>query len=110
MHLAMKRTYKITFLLALVIGGLAITSFTKDTTPLRGCHLYGKIKFVSYGEDYKVKFVDYGEDLRIKYVSYGEDAVGKWKVVEYGEDFKVKIVAYGEDYKVKDVDYGYGCD
>ena len=76
----------------------------------RGCHLYGKIKFVEYGEDYKVKFVKYGEDLRIKYVSYGEDKVGKWKVVEYGEDYKIKIVEYGEDYKVKDVWYGQGCD
>ena len=65
----------------------------------KGCHLYGKIKFVEYGEDYKVKFVKYGEDLRIKYVWYGEDKVGKWKVVEYGED-----------YKVKDVWYGQGCD
>ena len=34
-----------------------------------GCHVFGKIKFVDYGEDYKVKFVDYGEDLKIKYVS-----------------------------------------
>ena len=25
----------------------------------KGCHLYGKIKFVEYGEDYKVKFVKY---------------------------------------------------
>jgi len=64
-----------------------------------GCHLYGKIKFVEYGEDYKVKFVKYGEDLKIKYVRYGEDKVGKWKIVEYGED-----------YKVKDVWYGQGCD
>ena len=64
-----------------------------------GCHLYGKIKFVEYGEDYKVKFVN-----------YGEDKVGKWKVVEYGEDYKIKIVKYGEDYKVKDVWYGQGCD
>ena len=65
----------------------------------KGCHLYGKIKFVEYGEDYKVKFV-----------RYGQDKVGKWKVVEYGEDYKIKIVDYGEDYKVKDVWYGQGCD
>ena len=75
-----------------------------------GCHIYGKIKIVEYGEDYKVKFVEYGQDLKIKYVSYGEDKVGKWKLVEYGEDYKIKIVDYGENYKVKDVDYGEGCD
>lgn len=75
----------------------------------KGCHIYGKIKFVDYGEDVKVKFVTYGEDLKIKYVDYGEDKEGKWKTVEYGEDYKVKIVTYGEDYKVKEVDYGEGC-
>ena len=75
-----------------------------------GCHLYGKIKIVEYGEDYKVKFVDYGEDLKIKYVSYGENKVGNWKLVSYGEAYKVKIVEYGEDYKIKDVEYGQGCD
>ena len=50
-----------------------------------GCHVFGKIKFVDYGEDYKVKFVDYGEDLKIKYVNYGEKNVGKWKSVSYGD-------------------------
>lgn len=73
------------------------------------CHVFGEIKFVDYGEDYKVKFVDYGEDLKIKYVAYGEKKVGKWKVVDYGEDFKLKIVKYGEDFKAKEVDYGQGC-
>ena len=53
----------------------------------KGCNVYGKIKVVDYGEDYKVKFVDYGEDLKIKYVDYGEGEVGKWKTVDYGEDF-----------------------
>ena len=71
-----------------------------------GCHVFRKIKFVDYGEDYKVRFDDYGEDLKIKYVSYGEKKVGKWKAVDYGEDFKVKIVKYGEDFKVKEVTYG----
>ena len=93
-----------------LLFGLILFSSSTIIEEERGCHLYGKIKFVDYGEDYKVKFVDYGEDLRIKYVSYGENSVGKWKVVEYGEDYKVKIVDYGENYKVKDVEYGEGCD
>ena len=75
-----------------------------------GCHVFGKIKFVDYGQDYKVKFVDYGEDLKIKYVNYGEKNVGKWKSVNYGEDYKIKVVSYGEDFKVKMVKYGQGCD
>ena len=107
-------------LFAFAVAVFAITSLTvlssyttKKEVPSestgKGCHVYGKIKFVDYGEDYKVKFVDYGEDLKIKYVDYGEDKQGKWKVVDYGEDFKIKIVDYGEDFKVKEVDYGEGC-
>ena len=72
-------------------------------------NVYGKIKFVNYGEDYKVKFVKYSEDLSIKYVRYGEDEVGRWKVVDYGEDYKIKVVKYGEDFKAREVDYGEGC-
>jgi len=74
-----------------------------------GCHVFGKIKFVDFGEDYKVKFVDFGEDLNVKIVDFGEKTVGKWKYVSFGEDFKVKIVDFGEDFKVKIVDFGYGC-
>ena len=73
------------------------------------CDVYGKIKFVDYGEDYEVKYVDYGEDVKIKFVDYGEDSEGRWKEVDYGEDYKIKIVDYGEDFKVKKVDYGEGC-
>ena len=115
----MKKTRIITLLLILLIYSLSIASNEKTENKLTapsnnnykgGCHLYGKIKIVEYGEDYKVKFVNYGEDLKIKYVSYGENKVGNWKLVEYGESYKVKIVEYGEDYKVKDVEYGQGCD
>ena len=75
----------------------------------KACNVFGKIKFVEYGEDYKVKFVNYGEDIKFKYVSYGEDKIGKWKAVDYGEDYKLKVVKYGEDFKAKEVDYGEGC-
>lgn len=73
------------------------------------CHVYGEIKVVDYGEDYKVKVVDYGEDLEVKTVDYGEDYEGRWKFVEYGEDYKIKFVDYGEDFAIKYVDYGEGC-
>lgn len=75
----------------------------------KGCHVYGKIKFVSFGEDYKVKFVDFGENLKIKYVDFGENQVGRWKVVEFGENYKIKVVDFGEDFSVKMVDFGEGC-
>jgi len=75
----------------------------------KGCNIYGKIKFVEYGEDYKVKFVDLGANLKVKYVEYGEDSQGNWKAVEFGEDYKLKIVSYGEDFTVQTVSYGQGC-
>ncbi len=94
--------------LVLVFALMSFSS-TDINSESKGCHVYGKIKFVDYGENYKVKFVDYGEDLKIKYVDYGEDKEGRWKTVDYGEDYKIKIVDYGEDFKVKEVDYGEGC-
>jgi len=76
----------------------------------KGCHIYGKIKFVEFGEDYKVKFVTFGEDLKVKYVSILADSPGEWQVVEFGEDYKIKVVNFGEEYKVKEVMFGEGCD
>ena len=103
--------FKTTFLflgvVALISFGLMSFDTSKETLG-KGCHVYGKVKFVDYGEDYKVKFVTYGEDLKIKYVDYGEDKIGCWKAVTYGEKFKLKIVDYGEDMKVKEVTYGEG--
>lgn len=98
----------------LTIGAIGLSSFMSDndepaSSGNTACEVYGKIKFVDYGEDYEVKEVDYGEDVKIKWVDYGEDNKGKWKEVDYGEDFKIKMVDYGEDFKVKFVDYGEGC-
>ncbi len=98
------------------IGTIGFSSFNSDTDRVNStlgnstvCEIYGKIKIVEYGEDYKVKIVEYGEDLKIKWVDYGEDNKGKWKKVDYGEKFKIKWVTYGEDFKIKEVTYGEGC-
>jgi len=72
----------LTSLTILFCTALLLVSFKSDTEN-KGCHVYGKTKFVEYGEDSKVKFVAYEKNLNIKYV-------------EYGEDFKVKEVEYGE--------------
>jgi len=97
----------------LVIAAAGLTGFAPSTSAEKAdkdvCDVYGKIKIVEYGEDYKVKKVDYSEDLKVKWVEYGEDREGKWKEVDYSEDFKIKWVDYGEDFKVKFVDYGEGC-
>lgn len=110
----MKKVYYLTGALVLTIGLFSFTSSKKAETTLdsegnTACEVYGKIKFVDYGEDYKVKFVDYGQDVKIKMVDYGENSKGKWKEVDYGQKYKIKKVDYGEDFKVKLVDYGEGC-
>jgi hypothetical protein len=38
----------------------------------KACNVFGKEKFVEYGEDYKLKVVKYGEDFKAKEVDYGE--------------------------------------
>jgi len=98
----------------LALGIIGLTSFQQDSTDSKtkgntACEVYGEIKIVDYGEDYKVKIVDYGEDVKVKWVDYGADDKGEWKEVDYGEDFKIKWVDYGEDFSIKEVDYGEGC-
>ena len=61
----------------------------------KACNIFGKVKFVEYGEDYKVKFVNHDEDLKIKYVSYGEDKIGKWKAVNTEKTSKLKKLIVG---------------
>lgn len=82
---------------------------TSSSSSKKGCHVYGNIKFVQFGEDYKVKFVSFGADLKIKYVSFGADSPGEWKVVEFGEDYKIKVVEFGADFTVQEVSFGEGC-
>lgn len=104
-----KRVFGVLFIAS---GILLFSSATPRTSRMGGstaCEVYGKVKFVDYGEDYKVKRVDYGEDVKIKWVDYGEDKKGLWKRVDYGEKYKLKWVDYGEDFKIKEVTYGEGC-
>ncbi len=105
----MKKLLIIGVLAIFIFSGFAFINRTKSEPKGKYCHVYGKIKIVEYGEDYKVKGVSYGEDLKVKRVNYGEGKVGKWKIVKYGEDFKIKYVDYGQHFKVKFVDYGEGC-
>ena len=59
------------------------------------CNIYGKIKIVFGGEDYRVRRVDSGEweDLRVKYVSEEmADRPARWTIVKSNEDFKIRIL------------------
>jgi len=76
----------------------------------KGCHVFGNIKFVDFGEDYRIKFVDIGENLKVKYSKMGfGNGVGNWHIVDFGEDYRIKIVEIGEDFEVKIVEIGEGC-
>ena len=100
----------------LTLGIVGLTSFQSEAnksdveaTGNTACEVYGEIKIVTYGEDYKVKKVTYGEDVKVKWVDYGADDQGEWKEVTYSEDFTIKWVDYGEDFSIKEVTYGEGC-
>lgn len=71
-------------------------------------NVYGKIRVVSIGEDYKVRVVSIGEDLKVRVVSIGENSVGRWRFVDIGEDFKIRFVDIGEDFKIRFVNIGEG--
>lgn len=97
-----------TGLLILIFSGYNTPNTIKSNTK-KGCNIYGKIRFVDIGEDYKIRFVPVGEDLRIKYVFAGANSTGEWEIVDIGEDYKVRIVPIGEDIKVREVIVGEGC-
>ena len=110
----MKKTYALIGAGILSLGIVGLSSFSSsendgESTGNPACEVYGEIKIVDYGEDYKVKIVDYSEDVKVKWVEYGADDKGEWKEVDYGEDHKIKWVDYGEDFTIKIVDYGEGC-
>ena len=66
--------------------------------------LYGKIRVVTAGEDYKVRIVGAQEDVRVRIVASRPNKVGQWQYVEHGEDYKVCFVEYGGDVWVRFVD------
>ncbi len=110
----MKAHYFILGATALSLSIIGLSSFNTSSddgksTGNTACEVYGEIKIVDYGEDYKVKVVEYGEDVKVKWVDYGADSKGEWKEVDYSEDHKIKWVDYGEDFTIKFVEYGEGC-
>jgi hypothetical protein len=66
--------------------------------------LFGRVREVSIGEQYKVRVVNAFEDLRVRKVSLGADGPGRWEMVTIGEDFTVRFVDIGEDFTIRWVD------
>lgn len=70
--------------------------------------LYGDVKIVESGEDFRVELVEYSADLEVKIVDYNADRCGEIHLVEYGADAKVRVVENNGDIKVKIVKYSPG--
>lgn len=70
--------------------------------------LYGDVKIVESGEDFRVELVEYGADLEVKIVDYSADKCGEIHLVEYSADAKVRVVENNGDIKVKIVKYSPG--
>ena len=70
--------------------------------------LYGDVKIVESGEDFRVELVEYSADLEVKIVDYSADKCGEIHLVEYGADAKVRVVENNGDIKVKIVKYSPG--
>jgi hypothetical protein len=86
-----------------------ITSSGGGSSKSKYCHVFGKIRYVDYGEDYKVKIVDYGADIDVVHEQYFADSPGEWRTVDFGEDYKIRVVDFGEDFTIKYVSFGEGC-
>ena len=101
------KKFIILFILLAAVGLNAVGKIGEDCT-FNGIRLYGKVRIVSYGEDFKVLSGSYGEDLRVEPVNAGANACGKWEFVSYGEDFKIRLVTYGEDFIIRFTTYNPG--
>ncbi len=66
----------------------------------KAMRVFGRIRFVSVGEDFKVRMVGSPlADLTVRITDF-PSAPGEWKIVSMGEDFCVRIVDVGEDFSV----------
>jgi hypothetical protein len=66
----------------------------------KGIKLYGKVKYVTIGEDIKIREVTSFPDLKVEKVTSFANTCGEWKEDSF-PDFKVRVVSIGEDIKVK---------
>ena len=66
----------------------------------KGIPLYGKVKVVNAGEDFKVRKVRSFGNLRVREVKYPKKC-GQWEFVETFEDFKIRYVDALEDFSIE---------
>lgn len=78
----------------------SVVLFASDSKQEIAKKLYGRIKIVDGGEDYKVRLVDGAEDMKVK-LSIFDNTPGVWHLVGGAEDYKVRLVDGAEDIRVK---------
>ena len=77
-----------------------VVLFASDSRSEIAKKLYGRIRIVDIGEDYRVRRVEIGEDLVVN-LSMDGTRPGAWKLVAIGEDYRVRLVDIGEDIRVR---------
>lgn len=101
----MKKLTLLLFTIALVVGLRAgEKDFVSADCKFRGIPLYGKVKVVERGADFKVKIVSSFPDLKVKLVESFPDKCGKWKFVDSFPDFTVQFVESFPDFTIKYVE------
>lgn len=101
----MKRRSLILILSVLLLPLMAgEKDFVSADCKFRGIPLYGKVKVVERGADFKVKIVSSFPDLKVKLVESFPDKCGKWKFVESFPDFTVQFVESFPDFTIKYVE------
>ncbi|EJP16949.1 hypothetical protein LEP1GSC037_2109 [Leptospira interrogans str. 2006001854] len=73
-----------------------------------GVKLYGKVRVVNIGEDFRVTVVRNGEDLKVETGMINPDSCGRWQFVNIGEDFKIRYVDLDADFTIRLVTNGAG--
>lgn len=104
----MKHTIYLILLLSFIsVFSLSGKSISASCT-LNGVKLYGKVRIVKMGEDFKVEVVRHNEDLKVEAGSENPNSCGRWQFVNIGEDFKIRYVDHNGDFKIRNVDHGAG--
>ncbi len=83
----------------------------KENCTYKGIPLYGKVKVVNSGADFKVFVtnVTLQDVLEVQTVTCGAFRCGQWQFVNAGQDFTIQYVHRGsEDFQVRFVSSGPG--
>jgi hypothetical protein len=70
-----------------------------------GVQMFGKVKVVTHGADFKVQVVEHSPDLNVQRVQRFPDRCGRWQFVDANPDFTVQFVEHFPDFKIKFVDH-----